>query len=155
VTRSQSRSHRRERGRAADTGSTIPLVLGFFIVSLLLVAGSVAVGDAFVQHSGLQSVCDGAAVAAASSLDADAQRHAVGDARYLSLSEVQRSVETYLNRESGRETITFAAEVSQNHALVTVECTRTSTIAFGSMFGYGDGITHRVTSRARALVLGG
>jgi hypothetical protein len=32
----------------ADRGSTIPLVLGFFIVAFMMVAGAVAAGDAFV-----------------------------------------------------------------------------------------------------------
>ena len=47
-----------------DTGSTIPLIIGFFLISMLMVAGSVAAGDAFVQQRGLQDVCDGAALAA-------------------------------------------------------------------------------------------
>jgi hypothetical protein len=48
-----------------DRGSTIPLILGFVIVAFFLVAGAVALGDAFVQQRDLQDVCDGAAAAAA------------------------------------------------------------------------------------------
>ncbi|MDQ2751380.1 MAG: pilus assembly protein TadG-related protein, partial [Actinomycetota bacterium] len=50
---------------ADDRRTTIPLILGFFIIALITVAGAVAAGDAFVQQRGLQDVCDGAAAAAA------------------------------------------------------------------------------------------
>ena len=33
---------------ADDRGSTIPLILGCFVVAFLIVAGSVAAGDAFL-----------------------------------------------------------------------------------------------------------
>ena len=59
---------------ADDRGSTIPLILGCFVVAFLIVAGSVAAGDAFLQQRNLQSVCDGAAAAAATSADLAAAR---------------------------------------------------------------------------------
>ena len=46
-----------------DTGSTIPMILGFFLLAMLMVAGSIALGQAFVQQRDLQDVCDGAAAA--------------------------------------------------------------------------------------------
>ena len=55
------------RDLADEQGSTFPLIIGFFLLAMLVVAGSVAAGDAFVQQRGLQDTCDGAALAAAAS----------------------------------------------------------------------------------------
>ena len=79
-------------GRPRDDGSVIPFVLGFFIIALLLVAGSVAAGDAFVQQRDLQDVCDGAAVAAASAADLSANRSGTSASGDLPLGDVQDRV---------------------------------------------------------------
>jgi uncharacterized membrane protein len=135
-----------------DDGSIIPLILGFLLVALIMVAGSVAAGDAFVQQNNLQSVCDGAAAQAASSVDADAQRAAGPNAKSLQLGQVQKSVQTYLGREPDRADVHMIASVSADDATVSVQCERRSTIAFGSFFGFGSGIDHHAQSSARAPV---
>jgi Flp pilus assembly protein TadG len=141
---------------ARDGGSTIPLVLGFFILALLMVAGSIAAGDAFVQRSALQSLCDSAAVAAASSADADSLRHPDAAAGrvpgYLRLAGVEAAIRDYLAREPDRAGVVLAPTLAADHLSVTLACTRTSTIAFGSVFGLGAGITDHVTSRSRAPI---
>ena len=55
--------------RCADRGSTIPLVLGFVVLAALLVLGAVAASVACRAQRDLAAVCDGAAVAAAQSVD--------------------------------------------------------------------------------------
>jgi uncharacterized membrane protein len=133
----------------SDDGSTIPLILGFLLIALMIVAGSVAAGDAFVQQTNLQSRCDGAAAAAASSVDGDAQR-ASSTTTALRLTEVQRAVRRYLDRESDGATIGASAELSADTSTVSVTCVRREALAFGSLFGFGDGIRHRATSSARS-----
>ncbi len=135
-----------------DRGSTIPLILGFFLIALLMIAGSVAAGDAFVQQSNLQSLCDGAAAAAASSADIDAQRHAgsLQQTVYLQLANVQGAVDAYLSRDSSRSDVQILASLSADRATVTVACSARSSIAFGSFFGFSQGVSHRATSSARA-----
>jgi Flp pilus assembly protein TadG len=135
-----------------DDGSTIPLILGFLLIALIMVAGSVALGDAYVQQNNLQSVCDGAAAQAASSVDPEAQRAAEQGAKSLRLADVQSSVQAYLRREPDRADVQVAASLSADASTVTVQCQRRSTIAFGSFFGFGSGIEHRVVSSARSPV---
>jgi uncharacterized membrane protein len=135
-----------------DRGSTIPLILGFFLIALIMVAGSVAAGDAFMHQRELQSICDGAAVAAASGADIDSQRHP-GErtsGSYLVLGRVQRAVDTYLSRDPSRADVQVAAGIDGNHTTVTTRCLVRSGIAFGSFFGFGGGVEHRAVSAARA-----
>ena len=142
----------RTRGRTqpTDTGSTVPLILGLFLIVLIMVAGSVAAGDAFVQQNQLQDLCDGAAVAAASSADLDSGRH-VGNAGvdFLVLSTVQGAVQRYRDRDPARAAVAMVASLSSDSASVTVRCSQTRTIAFGSWFGFAAGVTHRASSTAK------
>lgn len=136
---------------AKDDGSTVPLILGLFLIVLLLVAGSVAAGDAFVQQSALQDVCDGAAIAAASSADLDTGRHTAGSSDdFLDLDDVQVAVDRYRTRDPQRRDVQMQASVSADEQTVTVQCTQTTTVAFGAWFGFGSGISHRATSAARS-----
>ena len=142
-------------GRAGPTGeqgSTIPLILGFFLISLLVVAGSVAAGDAFVQQGNLQSLCDGAAVAAASSADLDRSRidGRAAQVGYLNLSNVQNAADEYLSRDPARSTVRLAAALNVDATTVDVSCTQALPVAFGSMFGFSTGLVHHANSRARA-----
>jgi hypothetical protein len=142
---------------ARDQGSTIPLILGMFIVALILVAGSIAAGDAFVQQNRLQDLCDGAAVAAGSAADlngnrTDAPSTLSAPSRFLVLGAVQTAVQNYRDRDAQRGDVTMVADVSTDLTAVTVRCSETRTIAFGSMFGYGDGVTHIATSAAQGSV---
>lgn len=137
---------------AGDRGSTIPLILGFFLIALIVVAGAVAAGDAFVQQRGLQSVCDGAAVAAAASA-ADLERSGgVGDGASLRFAGVRQAVDGYLARDAGRSGVRVSAALSVDARTLTLTCTETTTIAFGALFGKGNGVRHTVTSAARAPI---
>jgi hypothetical protein len=133
-----------------DGGSTIPLILGFFLVALMMTAGAVAAGDAFVQQRGLQDVCDSAAAAgAASAVDLDRSAGIATD-RSLRFADVQQAVEVYLARDVSRTDVDIQAALSADARTLTLTCTETSHIAFGAMFGKAGGIRHVTRSSARA-----
>jgi hypothetical protein len=137
-----------------DRGSTLPLILGFFLIALTLIAGSVAAGDAFVQQRGLQDVCDGAATAAAATA-IDIQRGTdVEPTESLTFIDVERATAEYLAREPSRADVHIAASLSADAQTLTLTCTETTSIAFGAMFGKGDGVHHTATSSARAPLSG-
>jgi hypothetical protein len=141
--------------RAADRGSTIPLVIGFFVVAGMLVAASVALGDAFVQQRGLQDLCDGAAAAAvaqATNLDREIDATDYGSGpQALTLSRIEPAVTGYLDRDVHRSGVRIRAELSPDGTRLTLSCRRTSRLAFGALFGHGR-VEHATTSSARAAV---
>lgn len=140
----------RRRTENGDRGSTVPLILGLFLIALLLVAGSVAAGDAFVQQDQLQDLCDGAAVAAASAADLNGNRaNQSSDSQFLILGAVQSAVNSYLDRDPTRAGVTTQASLSADATEVAVRCSQTRTIAFGALFGYGNGVVHTATSTAK------
>ncbi|MBV9594536.1 MAG: Tad domain-containing protein [Actinobacteria bacterium] len=136
-----------------DRGSTIPLILGFFLVAFVLVAGAVATGNAYLVHRDLQGICDGAAAAAVNSVDAGSLRGGgISRDQYLTLGHVDQAVVAYLSRDPTQDGVHVEAAISPDKTIVMLRCTRTSKIAFGAMFGMGGGITNHVTSQARAPI---
>ena len=136
-----------------DAGSTIPLILGFFLIAVLVVAGSVALGQAFVQQRDLQDVCDGAAAAAAASA-ADLDRSgAVATGTSLQFDNVESVVTAYLARDPARRGVRVSAALSPDRRLLTLTCEQTTTLAFGGLFGRAH-LRHVATSTARAAVVG-
>jgi hypothetical protein len=140
----------------ADRGSVLPLILGCWLLVMLIVAGYVAATDAFAKRVDLQDVCDGAAIAAANSVDLVRARDGSPDrtaARYLELDDVQTAVQVYLARDGWRAAIEVAASLAEDHTQVTIACRRRTKIAFGWLFGKPGGVTATVTSSARSAVL--
>jgi uncharacterized membrane protein len=136
-----------------DRGSTIPLILGFFLIALVMVAGSIALGEAFVQQRDLQDVCDGAAAAAAAS-GADLDReHAVAAGESLRFAEVDAVVQAYLRRDPARGRVHVHARLSPDSTRITLTCEQTTALAFGAFFGRRH-VRHTATSSARAAVVG-
>ena len=136
-----------------DRGSTIPLILGFFLIALIMVAGSVALGEAFVQQRDLQDVCDGAATAAAAS-GADLDReHGVASGGSLRFVDIAPVVTAYLARDPSRHGVHVNARLSPDGQRLTLTCRQTTSLAFGSYFGRGH-VQHQATSSARAAVIG-
>jgi uncharacterized membrane protein len=136
-----------------DRGSTIPLILGFFVLAMLLVAGSVALGEAFVQQRDLQAVCDGAAAAAAASAADLDREHGVGRGDSLRFADVRTVVTAYLGRDPARAGVHVRARLSADGTRITLTCEQTASLALGSVFGRGH-VRHRATSTARAAVVG-
>ena len=141
------------RIRAADRGSTIPLIFGFFLLAFMMVAGSIALGEAFLQQRDLQDVCDGAAAAAAAS-SADLDRGvSVAQSSSLEFGDVSRVVTDYLDRDPGRSGVRVHAQLSADHERITLTCARTTSLALGGFFGRAH-VRHTATSSARAAVTG-
>jgi hypothetical protein len=137
-----------------DRGSTVPLILGFFLISLLLVAGAVALGDAFVDQRNLQDLCDGAAAAAAASTADLDREHGLTAGGSLRFADVDAAVAAYLARDAGRREVKVRTLVSDDGTRLTLTCEQTMSLAFGAFFGRAS-VRHTVRSSARAAVLDG
>jgi Flp pilus assembly protein TadG len=135
----------------AEDGSTIPLVLGFFLIGLLVVAGAVLASDAYTEQRDLQSICDGAALAAANAVDSGAARTQRLDGA-LPLAGVQRAAESYLTHDPGRAGVSIRAAVAADGRTVTADCRRHTRLAFGAVIGKGDGIDQHATAHARSVL---
>jgi hypothetical protein len=133
-----------------DRGSTLPLILGFFLVALLMVAGAVAAGDAFVQQRSLQDVCDGAATAAAASGVDLGRGGALTGEDELQFGDVRTAVDAYLQRDPSRRGVRVTAQFSPDRRTLTLWCEQTEHIAFGPMFGKSAGVHHVVTASVQA-----
>lgn len=131
-----------------DRGSTTPLILGLFLVAMLVTAGAISAGDAFAHQRELQSICDGAAAAAAAgSADLDRSRP-VADA--LAFDDVADTVARYLARDPDRPTVRATAELSVDGLQLSLTCVQVRSVAFGAAFGHGRGVRHVAHSSARA-----
>lgn len=138
-----------------DQGSTIPLILGFFLLAFIMVAGSIALGEAFVQQRDLQDTCDGAAAAAAASsadLDRGVAANAAADDA-LPFADVRDVVTAYLAHDPARSGVRVRARLSADRERITLTCSQTTSLALGAFFGRGH-VHHTVTSSARAVVVG-
>ena len=136
--------------RPDERGSTAPLILGFVIIALLMVAGAVAAGQAFVQQRDLQDVCDAAATAAAGSA-ADLRRDtSLGAGDALVFTGVQAAVEDYLARDPDRRDVQVTSSLSTDGRTLSLVCAQTRQLPFGAAFGKPDGIRHVARSAARA-----
>ncbi len=137
----------------ADDGSTIPLILGFFLLSLTLVAAAITLGQVFVQQRDLQDICDGAAAAAAAS-SADLDRGAsVASRSSLQFDGVGRVVDAYLARDPARRQVDVHVALSDDRERITLRCATDDELAFGAFLGRRQ-VHHTATSSARAAVVG-
>lgn len=141
-----------ERCPRDDRGSTIPLILGFFLIALIMVAGSVSLGQAFVQQRDLQDVCDGAAAAAAASAGSLDRNTDVGASDSLQFADVDRQIGEYLDRDPFRRAVRVAARLSPDRTRVTLRCVQARPLAFGKFFGRPT-VRHTAVSTARAAVI--
>jgi hypothetical protein len=153
IRRGSARRRRRRITRCLwdERGSTIPLILGFYLIGLMMVGGAVLLSDLFARQRGLQSICDGAAIAASNAIDGPGAR--TGDIRdALPLRAVQDAVDSYLARDAERAQVRAIADVSGDGGTVRVECLGVAHVAFGVLFGRGSGIEQRAVSSAQGRV---
>jgi uncharacterized membrane protein len=130
-----------------ERGSIIPLILCFFLIAFLVVAGGVAASDAFTKQRDLQSVCDGAAVAAANVAALDAlHRTGTGAGSFVPLtggSSLSDAIEGYLARAAmgtGAGAMRITGEVDPDSATVRLSCRVRSRLAFDVVYGRPDGV---------------
>ncbi|MGZ4642149.1 MAG: pilus assembly protein TadG-related protein [Blastococcus sp.] len=131
-----------------ERGSTLPFVLVSWTVAALMVFGAVAASDAFLEQQAVQSVCDGAALAAANRADeAVVYTSGVGAQVPLTRADAQAAVADQL-AAGGTRLDSWSAET--DGAEVTVRCTRNVEIAFGWLFLGGAPLERTATASARA-----
>jgi uncharacterized membrane protein len=134
--------------RDPERGSTLPFVLLCWSVAALMVLGAIAASDAFLQQQRVQSVCDGAALAAADRVDAAAvYRSGVGTALPLTTDEAQAAVAEHL-AAGGERLDAWSAQTDGTE--VTLRCTRSVPIAFGWLFLGGRPLERTAVASARA-----
>ncbi|MDR1998919.1 MAG: pilus assembly protein TadG-related protein [Frankiaceae bacterium] len=142
---------RARAGAARDEGTTIPLILGFFLIGVLVVAGSVAASDAYLDQQSVQSICDGAALAAVTQLnDLPMYQEDFAQRDRLPIAAARDSVAAYLSRDADRASVTVESIDLGGDGAVSLVCSRTMGLAFGSLFGHPHGIAHRAVATAVA-----
>ena len=131
-----------------ERGSTLPFVLVCWLVAALMVFGAIAASDAFLEQQEVQSVCDGAALAAANHTDeAVLYSTGVGDELPLTRATAQAAVADQL-ADGGTRLDSWSVET--DGAEVTVRCTRNVEIAFGWLFLGGRPLERTAVAGARA-----
>jgi hypothetical protein len=132
----------------ADRGSTLPLVLVCWTVAALMAFGAIAASDAFLEQQEVQSVCDGAALAAANRTD-EAVVYGSGVGAQLPLTRATAQAAVADQLADGRARLdSWSAET--DGAEVTVRCTRYVDIAFGWLFLGGEPLERTAVAAARA-----
>lgn len=138
--------------REDERGSTLPFVLLCWLLAALMVCGAVAASDAFLEQQEVQSVCDGAALAAADRTD-EGRIYAggVGTQLPLTTQSTQEAVAEHLADQAGDDGGRLDAwSASTDGAEVTVRCTRYADIAFGWLFHGGQPLERTAVASARA-----
>ena len=116
-----------------------------------MAVGAVAASDAFLEQLEVQSVCDGAAVAAANAADeAVLYTRGVGTDLPLTRQTAQAAVADQLADGAARLD-GWSAET--DGVEVTVRCTRSVEIAFGWLFTGGRPLERTAVASARAPTL--
>jgi Flp pilus assembly protein TadG len=135
-----------------EAGSTLPFVLVCWLVAALMVFGAVAASDAFLEQQEVQSICDGAALAAANEADeAAVYTQGVGSRLPLTRSAAEAAVADQL-ADAGMQLDAWSAET--DGAEVTVRCTRSVQIAFDWLFLGGQPLERTAVASARAPTVG-
>jgi Flp pilus assembly protein TadG len=132
----------------AERGSTLPFVLVCWLVAALMVFGAIAASDAFLEQQEVQSVCDGAALAAADNADESVvYTQGIGAELPVTRAAAQAAVADQL-ADGGMALDSWSAET--DGAEVTVRCTRYVDIAFGWLFLGGAPLERTAIASARA-----
>lgn len=132
-----------------DRGSTMPLILGFFMIAGLLLTGGITASAAFLAQRDLQSACDGAAVAGASGF----MRTTGGSTADIAFDETLagHAIAQYALDAWGSDAVDIQVNVDGTRVVVT--CARVVHVPFEALFSPG-GINRTATSSADAPLLG-
>lgn len=115
----------RERGKRPDERGQISLmIIGFMVVIVLAVAAVTDASAAFLQHSGLATVADGAALAGSEALDqAGVYAGGLGETPDLDPAVARERIAAYL-RETGAHDrfpgLSWTPRISGNEVVVEV-----------------------------------
>ncbi len=133
---------------AEERGSTVPFVLLSFGIALVMVCGGITASVAFLEQRDVQSLCDGAAAAAANEID-EGQYFATSgqDAVPLSQDSVTSAVADYV-ASAGEGLDSWMA--STDGRSVQVVCTRYVLVPFAGMFLGGHKLERTASASARS-----
>jgi hypothetical protein len=147
------KSQLRQRfSRPVDVGSSLPFVLLCWMIAALMTFGGIAASDAFLKQVDVQTVCDGAALAAANEVAPVSAYSGNGIALGLPLDQqtATTAIADYL-ADGGTDLDAWAATTTGVE--VTVTCTRNVQIAFGWLFLAGDSLKRTAVASAQAPTL--
>jgi Putative Flp pilus-assembly TadE/G-like len=147
---------RRLHRGGGETGQVTLLVLGFTIVAILLVVGTVAVTSLQLSRMRLLDAADGAALDAADSLDLGAYRGGLGEAVAVNDATVRGTAVQYLAERPRPESM-LAWQVAPGTgspdgqtAVVRISGQADLPLVGGLLDTLGGSVTITVESRARA-----
>jgi hypothetical protein len=132
---------------ADERGSTIPLMLVFFVVAGMMLTGGVVASSAFLQLRSLQSACDGAAIAAANGFERGGGE--LGDNLPFDAASAEAAVQAYAAAAWQADASAVALDVNVDGDQVVVVCSRTAHVPFEAVFA-PNGIDQSVAAVARA-----
>lgn len=133
-----------------DRGSTIPLMIGFFIVAGLLLTGGVVASAAFLAQRELQAGCDGAAVAGATGFT---RIPGAGDGLAFDNVVGRAAIADYLQQTWGADAAGVDVTIDVTGDRVVLTCSRTAHVPFEAVFA-PDGIRQTTTASADAPLSG-
>lgn len=138
-------------GAGAEAGSSLPFVLICWLIAALMSFGGIAASDAFLEQASVQSVCDGAALAAANEAAPGSIYGGAGRGEVLPLDPgtARGAVADYLV-DGGIALASWSAVTDGRD--VTVTCTRQVEIAFGWLFLAGSFLERTAVASATAPV---
>ena len=136
------------RTAGSEQGSSLPFVLVCWLVAALMAFGAIAASDAFLEQQRVQSVCDGAALAAANQTAA-AAAYAQGVGGYLPLDQASAEVAVADHLADGGSRLD-SWSVAVDGLEATVTCTRSVPIAFGWLFLGGRPLERTAVASAQA-----
>jgi hypothetical protein len=147
---------RRLHRGGGEAGQVTLLVLGFSIVAILLIVGTVAVTSVQLSRMRLLDAADGAALDAADSLDLGAYRDGLGEAVAVNDATVRGTAAKYLAERPRPESM-LAWQVAPGTgspdgqtAVVRISGQADLPLVGGLLDTLGGSVTITVESRARA-----
>jgi Flp pilus assembly protein TadG len=149
---------RMPRRRGGEEGQVTLLVLGFAVVVIVLVLGTVAATSAQLSRMRLLDAADGAALDAADSLDAGTYELGVGDAVPVSDATVTTTAAAYLAERRRPESLLSwrvapgTGSPDGETAVVRVTGEADVPMVGWMLRGLGGSLTITVEARARAAV---
>ncbi|MBA3279091.1 MAG: hypothetical protein H0U22_10295 [Geodermatophilaceae bacterium] len=137
---------------SGEAGSSLPFVLLCWLIAALMTFGGIAASDAFLKQVDVQTVCDGAALAAANEVAPGSAYSEGGISSGLPLDQqtATTAIADYL-ADGGTELDAWSAATSGLE--VTVTCSRNVEIAFGWLFLAGDSLERTAVASAQAPTL--
>jgi hypothetical protein len=135
-----------------ERGSTLPLIIGFWLITMLFIGGAIALSNAYTHQEDLQSACDGAAIVAANAVDAGTIHNAAVKGTSVPLGDAESALAHYLSYPD-RQGLHISQTLSDDHASIHLECTQHTHIAFEWIVLRPDGLDQTAQASAQLPVI--